>query len=77
MNLFLHGASDFNVMQGDTLRDPKNSSRWLSLNSVVLCMQTPFSLENGEQQNKVQINISANIYGTPVIVVVTMRGFSI
>ena len=23
MNLFLHGASDFNVLQGDTLRDPK------------------------------------------------------
>ena len=23
MNLFLHGASDFNVMSGDTLRDPK------------------------------------------------------
>ena len=23
MNLFLHGASDFNIMQGDTLRNPK------------------------------------------------------
>ena len=23
MNLFLHGASDFNIMQGDTLRSPK------------------------------------------------------
>lgn len=23
MNLFLHGAADFKIMQGDTLRDPK------------------------------------------------------
>lgn len=28
MNLFLHGASDFNIMQGDTLRSPQDFAEW-------------------------------------------------
>ena len=46
MNLFLHGASDFNVLQGDTLRDPKilQSGNIAKFDCVIA--NPPFSLEN-------------------------------
>jgi type I restriction enzyme M protein len=30
MNLYLHGALDFKVTQGDTLRSPIISTRWIA-----------------------------------------------
>lgn len=77
MNLFLHGASDFNVMQGDTLRDPKILQGGNIAKFDCVIANPHFLLKIGEQQNGVQINISAISMAHRVIVVVTMRGFSI
>lgn len=46
MNLFLHGASDFNVMQGDTLRDPKILQGGNIAKFDCVIANPPFSLEN-------------------------------
>ena len=45
MNLFLHGAADFNIMQGDTLRDPKivQNGKLAQFDNVLA--NPPFSLD--------------------------------
>ena len=76
MNLFLHGASDFNVLQGDTLRDPKilQSGNIAKFDCVIA--NPPFSLENWGQLSGLQINTSV-IFGEHLrIVVATLHGFS-
>ncbi len=77
MNLFLHGASDFNVMQGDTLRDPKILQGGNIAKFDCVIANPPFSLENWGATEWSSDKYKRNIYGTRVIVVVTMRGFSI
>lgn len=77
MNLFLHGASDFNVMQGDTLRSPKilQGSEIAKFDCVIA--NPPFSLENGEPPNGRLINLVVTSGEHLVILVVIMPGFSI
>ena len=45
MNLFLHGASDFNIMQGDTLREPKILQGGTVAKFDCVIANPPFSLK--------------------------------
>lgn len=65
MNLFLHGASDFNVMQGDTLRSPKilQGSEIAKFDCVIA--NPPFSLEKWEATEWSSDKFGRNIWGTP------------
>ena len=65
MNLFLHGASDFNVMQGDTLRSPKilQGSEIAKFDCVIA--NPPFSLEKWGATEWSSDKFSRNIWGTP------------
>ncbi len=65
MNLFLHGANDFNIMCGDTLRDPKilQSEHLAHFDCVIA--NPPFSLANwGSEQWKTD-RYGRNLWGTP------------
>lgn len=58
MNLFLHGAQDFKVTQGDTLRTPNYLYRGELQTFDCVLANPPFSLENwGSEQ------FSSDIYG--------------
>ena len=65
MNLFLHGASDFNIMQGDTLRSPKvlQGGSVAKFDNVIA--NPPFSLEGWGATEWSSDRYSRNIYGTP------------
>ena len=65
MNLFLHGASDFNVLQGDTLRDPKilQSGNLAKFDCVIA--NPPFSLENWGSTEWASDKYKRNLWGTP------------
>lgn len=65
MNLFLHGASDFNVLQGDTLRDPKilQSGNIAKFDCVIA--NPPFSLENWGSTEWASDKYKRNLWGTP------------
>ncbi len=65
MNLFLHGASDFNIMQGDTLRSPKilSGSSIARFDNVIA--NPPFSLEKWGSTEWSNDRYNRNIYGTP------------
>ena len=65
MNLFLHGASDFNVMQGDTLRSPKilQGSEIAKFDCVIA--NPPFSLEKWGATEWLSDKFGRNIWGTP------------
>lgn len=65
MNLFLHGASDFNIMQGDTLRFPKilSGSSIARFDNVIA--NPPFSLERWGSTEWSNDTYGRNIYGTP------------
>ena len=65
MNLFLHGASDFNVLQGDTLRDPKilQSGNIAKFDCVIA--NPPFSLENWGSTDWSSDKYKRNFWGTP------------
>ena len=65
MNLFLHGASDFNVMQGDTLRDPKILQGGNIAKFDCVIANPPFSLENWGATEWSTDKYKRNIYGTP------------
>ena len=65
MNLFLHGASDFNVMQGDTLRDPKILQGGNIAKFDCVIANPPFSLENWGATEWSSDKYKRNIYGTP------------
>ena len=45
MNLFLHGAADFNIMQGDTLRDPRIVQNGHLARFDCVLANPPFSLD--------------------------------
>ncbi len=65
MNLFLHGASDFNIMQGDTLRDPKILSGGNIAKFDCVIANPPFSLENWGADAWSNDKYKRNIFGTP------------
>lgn len=65
MNLFLHGASDFHIMQGDTLRDPKitQGNKVAKFDCVVA--NPPFSLKNWGATEWSNDKYGRNVWGTP------------
>ena len=65
MNLFLHGASDFNVMQGDTLRTPKilQGDQLAKFDCVIA--NPPFSLDKWGATEWSTDKYGRNIWGTP------------
>ncbi len=65
MNLFLHGASDFNIMQGDTLRYPKilQGSEIAKFDCVIA--NPPFSLKKWGATAWSNDRYNRNIWGTP------------
>lgn len=65
MNLFLHGASDFTIMQGDTLRDPRIVQNGkLALFDCVIA-NPPFSLDKWGAEIWESDKFGRNIWGTP------------
>lgn len=65
MNLFLHGASDFNVLQGDTLRDPKILQGGNIARFDCVIANPPFSLEKWGASEWSNDKYKRNIWGTP------------
>ncbi|MCR5039526.1 MAG: type I restriction-modification system subunit M [Bacteroidales bacterium] len=65
MNLFLHGANDFNIMCGDTLRDPKilQNERLAHFDCVIA--NPPFSLEDWGAEAWKTDRFGRNLWGTP------------
>ena len=65
MNLFLHGANDFNIMCGDTLRDPKilQNERLAHFDCVIA--NPPFSLENWGAEAWKTDRFGRNLWGAP------------
>lgn len=65
MNLFLHGAKDFKVTQGDTLRSPNYLERGALQTFDCVVANPPFSLKNwGSDQFSSDI-YGRNIWGCP------------
>lgn len=65
MNLFLHGARDFNVTQGDTLRSPNYLERGSLKTFDCVVANPPFSLKKwGSEQFSNDI-YGRNIWGCP------------
>lgn len=65
MNLFLHGAKDFQITQGDTLRSPNYLERGSLKKFDCVVANPPFSLKNwGADQFSSDI-YGRNIWGTP------------
>lgn len=65
MNLFLHGAKDFKVTQGDTLRAPNYLDGGLLKRFDCVIANPPFSLKNwGSDQFSTDI-YGRNMWGTP------------
>ena len=65
MNLFLHGASDFNIMQGDTLRNPKILQGGENAKFDCVIANPPFSLDKWGAADWAQDKFGRNIWGTP------------
>lgn len=65
MNLFLHGASDFNIMQGDTLRYPKILQGGEVAKFDCVIANPPFSLEKWGSVEWSSDKYGRNIWGTP------------
>lgn len=65
MNLFLHGASDFNIMQGDTLRTPKILQGGETARFDCVIANPPFSLEKWGATEWSSDKYGRNIWGTP------------
>ncbi len=65
MNLFLHGASDFNIMQGDTLRNPKILAGGEIAKFDCVIANPPFSLEKWGSVEWSNDKYGRNIWGTP------------
>lgn len=65
MNLFLHGANDFNIMCGDTLNDPKilQNDRLAHFDCVIA--NPPFSLEEWGSESWKTDRFGRNLWGTP------------
>ena len=65
MNLFLHGASDFRIMQGDTLGDPKILQGGGLATFDCVIANPPFSLDNWGAAKWANDPYGRNIWGTP------------
>lgn len=65
MNLFLHGAKDFKIAQGDTLRDPKFISAGQLANFDCVIANPPFSLDNWGAEIFESDIYGRNLWGTP------------
>ncbi len=65
MNLFLHGANDFNIMCGDTLRDPRILQNEHIAHFDCVIANPPFSLENWGAEAWKTDRFGRNIWGTP------------
>lgn len=65
MNLFLHGASDFKIVQGDTLRSPgfTEGNKLKTFDRVI--MNPPFSLKNWGREQFETDQFGRNLWGTP------------
>lgn len=65
MNLFLHGAEDFQVVRGDTLRDPAffNGDKLATFDCVIA--NPPFSLKAWGEDKWASDPYGRNIAGTP------------
>lgn len=75
MNLFLHGASDFNIMQGDTLRDPKILQGGTVAQFDCVIANPPFSLKKWGETEWRNDKYGRNMWGTPGEKVTTL-GFN-
>ena len=65
MNLFLHGAADFNIMQGDTLREPKILAGGELAKFDCVIANPPFALEKWGSVEWSSDKFGRNIWGTP------------
>lgn len=65
MNLFLHGASDFIIMQGDTLRNPKILQGGEVAKFDCVIANPPFSLDKWGAVEWSSDKYGRNIWGTP------------
>lgn len=65
MNLFLHGAADFNIMQGNTLREPKILAGGELAKFDCVIANPPFSLEKWGSVEWSSDKFGRNIWGTP------------
>lgn len=65
MNLFLHGANDFNIMCGDTLRDPKILQNEHIAHFDCVVANPPFSLKDWGSEAWKTDRFGRNIWGTP------------
>lgn len=65
MNLFLHGARDFNVVQGDTLRNPGFLKRGSLQTFDCVIANPPFSLKNWGAESFSSDIYGRNIWGCP------------
>ena len=65
MNLFLHGASDFRIMQGDTLRNPKILQGGGLATFDCVIANPPFSLDHWGADMWVGDPYGRNTMGTP------------
>lgn len=65
MNLFLHGASDFTIMQGDTLRDPRIVQNGKLAQFDCVIANPPFSLDKWGAEIWESDKFGRNIWGTP------------
>ena len=65
MNLFLHGAKDFKVTQGDTLRSPNYLYRGELQTFDCVIANPPFSLENWGAEQFASDVYGRNIWGCP------------
>lgn len=65
MNLFLHGSTDFNIMQGDTLCDPKILQEGEIAQFDCVIANPPFSLKKWGATAWSNDKFNRNIWGTP------------
>lgn len=65
MNLFLHGANDFNIMCGDTLRDPKILANEHIAHFDCVIANPPFSLKNWGAEAWKADRYGRNLWGAP------------
>lgn len=65
MNLYLHGASDFVIMQGDTLRNPKILQDGGLATFDCVIANPPFSLDKWGAETWVNDPYGRNIWGLP------------
>lgn len=65
MNLFLHGASDFTIMQGDTLRDPRIVQNGKLAQFDCVIANPPFSLDKWGAEMWAPDRFGRNIWGIP------------